>query len=101
MAKGIIVVDIPERCKDCPFSSNRIGSDHYCYILESIGECDAFSHPISTGQYYSKPDWCPIKKIPERLEELKRPHSINDYQRKGFSRGWNSYLDEIERSAGE
>ena len=96
MAKGIIVVDIPEKCKYCPFSVNRIGAEHYCYIVESTGNNDAFSHPISTGQYYSKPDWCPIKEIPARLEELKQPHSINDYQRKGFSRGWNACLDEIE-----
>lgn len=99
MAKGIIVVDMPKSCERCRFSHNRIGINHYCYINESTGNNDAFSHPISTGQYYSKPDWCPIKKIPERLEELKQPHSINDYQRKGFSKGFNTCIDEIEGSA--
>lgn len=47
MAKGIIVVDMPEKCKYCPFSVNRIGEEHYCYIVESIGNYDALSHPIS------------------------------------------------------
>lgn len=63
MAKGIIVMDMPESCERCQFSHNRIGSNHYCYIVESIGNNDAFSHPISTDQYYSKPDWCPIKPV--------------------------------------
>ena len=88
MAKGIIVVDMPESCENCVFSGTHAVplNDHYfCRILTMgiILNC-------------KKPDWCPVKQMPERLEELKCPHSMSDYQRKGFSRGWNACLDEIE-----
>ena len=67
MSKGITVVDIPE------------------------GTCVS-----GHGLHVKRPDWCPIKELPIRLEEINCPHSMSDYQRKGFSRGWNACLDEIE-----
>lgn len=90
MAKGIIVVDIPEKCKYCPFSVNRIGAEHYCYIVESIGNYDALSHPISMDEYYSKPDWCAIKPLPERA------YHENYCDGGRYDKGWNDCLDEIE-----
>ena len=89
MAKGIIVVDIPEKCKYCPFSVNRIGAEHYCYIVESTGNYDALSHPISMDEYYSKPDWCPVRVLPERANH-------DDYCDNGrYDKGWNDCLNEV------
>ena len=89
MAKGIIVVDIPKKCKYCPFSANLIGAEHYCYIVESIGNYDALSHPISMDEYYSKPDWCPIKPVPERANH-------ENYCDNGrYDKGWNDCLNEV------
>ena len=88
MAKGIIVLDdIPVICAECNFAT--ITPNKECL------RCEAKNRII----YNAKPDWCPIKEIPVRLEELKYSHSMGDYQRKGFSRGWNACLDEIEGSA--
>lgn len=87
MVKGIVVVNIPESCENCVFSGTRAEplSDHYfCRILT-----------MGTTPKGIKPDWCPIKEIPVRLEELKFPHSMSDYQRKGFSKGFNACLNEI------
>ena len=42
-----------------------------------------------------KTDWCPIRKIPAKLEELKSPHSLREYQMKGFQCGWNACLNKI------
>ena len=86
MTKGIIVVDeIPLICAECAFSQITQSGNHlFCGVKNKV-------------IYNSKPDWCLIKEIPVRLEELKCPHSMSDYQRKGFSRGWNACLDEIER----
>lgn len=94
MAKGIIVLEeVPEKCNQCKFwfAKATVPIEYRCMGLQrEITENELTKE---------KPDWCPIKEIPERLEELKQPHSINDYQRKGFSRGWNACLAEIERSA--
>lgn len=86
MAKGIIVVDMPEHCTIC----------RYSYVSEKYTQwvCGIKNKLIDANK--SRPDWCPIKEIPVRLEELKCPHSMSDYQRKGFSRGWNACLYEIE-----
>lgn len=94
MAKGIIVLDeVPEKCNKCRFwfAKATVPVEYRCMGLQiEITENELTKE---------KPDWCPIKEIPVRLEELKYSHSMADYQRKGFSRGWNACLDEIEGSA--
>lgn len=80
MNKGIILLDTPENCRDCKYFGLM------CKITDK--KCDRYNQD-------GKPDWCPIKEIPVRLDEIKYPHSMNDYQRKGFSRGWNACIDEI------
>ena len=91
MTKGIIVLDeVPEKCNKCRFwfAKATVPVEYRCMGLQiEITENELTKE---------KPDWCPIKEIPVRLEELKCPHSMSDYQRKGFSRGWNACLDEIE-----
>lgn len=85
MEKGIIVLDdIPAICAECNFAAITPNKEYL--------RCEAKNRII----YNAKPDWCPIKGIPVRLEELKYSRSMGDYQRKGFSRGWNACLDEIE-----
>lgn len=93
--KGIIVVDMPECCKYCPFVTSRVNGNYYCSIIESIGDSLGLSNPISDDEFYSKPNWRPIREVPVTLEEIKSPHSMGDFQRKGFSRGWNSCIDAI------
>lgn len=99
MAKGIILLeDIPNNCFYCRLKKRPAGmsfpEDMVCGVAEQ-SVCQYKPHNING----TKPDWCPIKEIPVRLEELKYSHSMSDYQRKGFSRGWNACLDEIEGSA--
>lgn len=101
MAKGIIVVDMPERCIECQFCRNYIRVPH-SFGKETTHEihCACLNNKaLKEIPENEKPDWCPIKEIPVRLEELKYSRSMGDYQRKGFSRGWNACLDEIEGSA--
>lgn len=85
--KGIIVVDIPECCDMCKMGFNNECSDEFECFMEPNKE---LKNPES-----EKPDWCPIREIPTTLEEIKSPHSMSDYQRKGFSSGWNSCIDAI------
>lgn len=97
MAKGIIVVDMPETCrhirgekeKGCPFGG----------LVCQVNQRDVMGYLVKG----SKPDWCPIKEIkeiPVRLEELEYSHSMRDYQMKGFSRGWNACIDEMLKDGG-
>lgn len=79
MAKGIIVVDVPERCGDCVFS-NPDGD--YC----------PFRGEISYPEYGDKkPDCCPIRSVSEK-RRMEGAHTFTDL---GFVCGWNACIDEI------
>ena len=86
MSKGITVVDIPEYCDYCP--NGRI------FGINSAVEC--LVAPEGTcvsghGLHVKRPDWCPIKPIPNRKSE-DFGQTIIAAARGG---GWNECLDEI------
>lgn len=82
MEKGIIVVDVPEKCSECIFS-NPDGD--YC----------PFHGAISYVEYDDKkPDWCPIRPLPEKMEvcgTYPQPDGITA----SYKVGWNACIDEI------
>ena len=89
MAKGIIVLtEIPNNCFCCRLKKRPAGmsfpEDMICGITgQSVYQYKP--HNING----KKPDWCPIKQMPEKIEVLKYPHSMK------FSRGWNACLNEV------
>ncbi|EET60398.1 hypothetical protein BRYFOR_07594 [Marvinbryantia formatexigens DSM 14469] len=58
MAKGIIVVDMPENCKDCDFEEYRENDD-----WGAGSYCSRTGNPCTL---FAKPDWCPIQEMPRR-----------------------------------
>ena len=78
MAKGYIVVDMPESCKDCKF--RHIYDAPYCVSCAIAG---------MTHEGYDKPDWCPIKEILKKLT-LKEVNGNFD-----FLDGYNELIDEM------
>ena len=60
MSKGIIVVNMPEKCDNCKMGFvNEYYDQFECYF--KLGE------EIKSDQ--GKPDWCPIKEIQEVINE--------------------------------
>lgn len=85
MAKAILVMDEkPEDCTMCKFWNSK---DDECYAT-GIEE-------LSLNSEEAKPDWCPLRELPEKKEEL----SVEKYEfgglGKAFVSGWNACLDEI------
>ena len=85
MAKAVLVMDMPEHvCQKCAL----------CYETENDDEylCCAAGKFVPNGK---KPDWCPLRELPERKEEL----PVEKYEfgglGKAFTSGWNACLDEI------
>lgn len=76
MTKGIIVVDnIPVICAECHRVEIR-GNNLFC------SECQKLI-------YNAKPDFCPIKPIPQRAHH-------EDYCDNGrYDKGWNDCLNEV------
>lgn len=76
MSKSILVIDTLENCGKCP-----------CF-LEVATDCCGVNGKDIDG--HSKPDWCPLKDVPKKLDE-----DIEDYEEMYYVGGWNECIDEI------
>lgn len=83
MAKAVLVMDMPESCFGCNFL--------YCNADAGIDSCQAMEvSRIVDSETYEKPDWCPLRELPEKKELYL---SINN--QKGYCDGWNACMDKI------
>lgn len=53
MRKGIVIVDIPDNCRDCPLRNLA----DYCINEKNV---EKYRHNKN------KPDWCPIRPMPQK-----------------------------------
>lgn len=85
MAKGIIVVDdIPVICAECNFANLTQNKKYFrCDVNGKIA-------------YNAKPDWCPIKEIPERKALTGDVSNTTKMGEELVRVGFNACLDEIE-----
>jgi len=62
MGRAVLVIDtMPTRCADCPLRNSATGEPICHVILKEINE----------NEYYKeKPNWCPLKSIPEKIDEI-------------------------------
>ena len=95
MSKSVLVLDTPTNCYDCPFGTG------YCSDLEYEGLCELadcldYDVILMTEEHYdceskSRPDWCPLKLLPEKDTKNHFPDEFED----GYAIGWNACIDEI------
>ena len=84
MSKAVLVMDMPERCADWPVrSSEKTSYVCCCLTLKNIS---------STDYYDKKPDWCPLRELPEKKERR-----IGEHGERMFRAGFNACLNEIMR----
>ncbi len=80
MSKGMIVVDMPEKCCNC-----RMGFENEYY--------DQFECYFKPGEEIKpddgKPDWCPVRPLPERA------YHENYCDNGRYDKGWNDCLNKI------
>lgn len=76
MNKAILVMDMPDGCFECNF----------CVELAAHDRCVAAGKSIFT---IKKPDWCPLKELPEKMEGY---NSIK-WQWGEYEDGWNHCID--------
>lgn len=88
MAKGIIVVDVPEHdCRGC----QCFGTYNKC------GAVQKFVDPI-VGKV---PDWCPIKPLPEKKLLTGDVSNAAKAGKELVRVGWNACIDEILKECNE
>ncbi len=88
MSKSAFIVDTPSRCVGCFFCENE-------YIGENMDKEYVTSYCRLNGykikNIESKPDWCPLRPLPHKIEigDIDNIHNFNR------AVGWNTCLDEI------
>lgn len=95
MSKSVLVIDAPENCYDCPFGTEYCGNLEYEGCCE-LAECLDSDMRLITEEHYdyeseSRPDWCPLKLLPEKDTKNHFPDEFED----GYAIGWNACIDEI------
>ena len=89
MNKGIIVVDeMPGNCRNIRGDENGCP---YGGMVCQITKEDVMEHVNNR----TKPDWCPIKKLPDRWEVCGR-YPQPGKPEPSYRIGWNACLNEIE-----
>lgn len=97
MSKAVLVIDMPERCIDCPchFYSEP------CLIC---GVDVNTVEPDKNGEIEDvKPDWCPLRPLPEKKEYKgidgitaeKLKTRIYESNKESLALGWNACIDAI------
>ena len=81
MAKGYIVVDMPENCGDCKFRD-----------IYDAPYCIGCTITRMTHAGWDKPDWCPILPQPEKFEAGKE--MWNEFE-DGVESGRNGLIEEM------
>lgn len=89
MSKAVLVMDMPEKCKYCPFQMVAYDSD-----LFEEGECFCCFECQTVQEYVDKDkkaDWCPLRELPERKDVAASNLDTHVYR----AEGWNDCLDAI------
>lgn len=73
--KAILVIDMPEDCRECP--------------VQSCGFCQAKDGGKSICDIKIKPDWCPLRPAPEKR------HTTDDFMEMLFNISRNICIDEF------
>lgn len=83
MRKAILVMDMPDSCRECPLFGSRY-TDMCCGGMNN----KTIDYPYPKD---FKQNWCPLKEIPEI--KLSKVSYETDYQ--SYRRGFYDCLDEI------
>lgn len=87
MGKAILVIETPDKCLDCDLRVLDMDGSISCYynkreICNNVGENN------------SRPNWCPLKSLPERKEYIVPIDNVES-QKDIIAVGWNAYINEI------
>lgn len=97
MSKSVLVIDTPETCVDCIFCqeySTKSREYAYCYVTNGDSENDMKPIDCIYGYRQSRPDWCPLKPLPERKEYIVPIDNVESYK-DIIAVGWNACVNEI------
>lgn len=95
MSKAVLVIDMPDSCKDCDIMFKGDYSD-WCPWKDA--RTDVYDYIKNN----TKPDWCPLKELPTKIEALKDDWSdgynacLEGIEERPYDHIWDMYYDEFE-----
>lgn len=93
MAKAVLIMDMPGLCKQCVFCRGLNACKLKKYLVgDRICTVYTVDKQIMEGE---KPDWCPLRELPEKIPELKSGYE--EVSTSIHRVGWNACLDEMVR----
>ena len=89
--KSLFVMDETENCVDCQFCYEHDEGIEACCIITRYPDNDGTYREMEKDYCQIKPNWCPLKPVPEKkkVDLIKPPFVI------GQNTGWNACIDEI------
>ena len=93
MSKSVLVMNAPENCLDCRFCYESDEGVEACCSISDDDEDAILMKKIDCEHGYcqGKPDWCPLKPLPEKSTA---ENDMTDYQC-GMVDGRNQCINEI------
>lgn len=83
MSKAMLIMDAPENCAECPC----------CYLTEGCYSdiCKAENRGLEEGYREGKPNWCPLREVPQEAD-IKKAKTMTTLT---WLEGWNACIAEI------
>ena len=107
MSKAILIMDMPINCLECPFryKSEEMPLGNFMYQSlfrcknepEDISEDDGDIVYLNDVMMKGKPNWCPLRELPQKKEERKHMNGSEYYKTVGY----NTCIDEILKEGAE
>jgi hypothetical protein len=96
MSKSVLVIDTPENCLDCQFCYELDeGVEARCSISDEDKDTSLMKKiDCEYGYCQGKPDWCPLKPLPEKKEYVD-PTSSAKAKKNIIAVGWNTCINMI------
>lgn len=92
MSKAVLIMDMPESCDMCDFADDtqppRYGERTLYCNAPGIGD-------DVTDYIACRPDWCPLRELPEKMEELPSEKYEFGSLGRAFVAGFNVCLEKI------
>lgn len=88
MDKAILVIDMPDKCWKCPICAS------YQTSAFSIREYWCTANENEDVDPDKKPDWCPLKPVPEKYDVIAAIENNPNYD-PSYDIGRNDCIDEI------
>lgn len=85
MKKAFFIIDMPVSCGRCD--------------LQQFGICHAAKISIAgtPKDLKRRPEWCPLRELPEKKERLVATNDYDGGYSHGFTHGYNACIDELTK----